>query len=92
MTYTCTTCGRTNSEAITDARSLGLQQELQSGIYTCCQITAWADEQALAWFEALHADAKPIEHTELLEWQSEAVLVRVRCLEVSWFENPDDLN
>jgi hypothetical protein len=41
-----------------DARTLGLQRELQNGVYTCCQIAAWADEQWLVWLEAAEEDAK----------------------------------
>lgn len=94
MTHTCTTCGRTESQAIADARSLGLQQALQSGIYTCCQITEWADEQALAWFEATHEDGMPTRDVTELASQAEAVLVRVRPrrVQVPWFRNPDDLS
>ena len=58
MTNICAVCGRTKSEAIADTNALGLQQEFQAGIYTCCQIGQWADEQALAWFEAVEEDNK----------------------------------
>jgi hypothetical protein len=33
-------CGCTASQALADAKTLGLQQEFQSGIYTCCQMAA----------------------------------------------------
>ena len=94
MTHTCTTCGRTESQAIADARSLGLQEELQSGIYTCCQVAEWADEQALAWFEATHEDGRPTRDVTELEPEPEAALVRVRPrrIQVPWFRNPDDLS
>jgi hypothetical protein len=39
---------------------LGLVRELQRGIYTCCQIVAWADEQWLAWAEAARQDGKSL--------------------------------
>jgi len=58
MSNMCAFCGITKSEAIADANALGLRQELQAGIYTCCQIGQWADEQALAWFEAVEQDSK----------------------------------
>jgi hypothetical protein len=58
MQYRCRTCGSTESEAIADARTLGLKRQLQSGLYNCCQITAWADEQWLAWLEAAEEDGK----------------------------------
>jgi hypothetical protein len=100
MTTTCTTCGCTASEATANARAVGLQQEFESGMYTCCQIAEWADEQSLAWFEAswpeaTHEDDRPTHDvTDLLELDTEAVLVRVRRRrpEVPWFRNPDDLS
>jgi hypothetical protein len=52
MSNMCRTCGCTESLAVAHAKTLGLLQELQSGIYTCCQIAEWADEQWSAWFEA----------------------------------------
>lgn len=61
MTDRCTKCGRTESQIISDARSLGLLEELQSGVYTCCEISQWADEQWLAWFEATQEDGKPLD-------------------------------
>ena len=94
MTHTCKTCGRTESQAIADAKSLGLLQELQSGIHTCCQIAEWADEQASAWFEATREDGKPTHEVTELEPEAEAVLVRVRRrpVQVPWFRDPDDLS
>jgi hypothetical protein len=71
MHYVCRLCGCTESQAIADARTLGLQKELQNGLYTCCQIAAWADEQWLAWLEAAEEDGKsadditrPLEYDE----------------------------
>src|SRR5260370_33510360 len=52
MSNICRICGSRESQTIADARTLGLLKELQSGIYTCCQIVAWADEQCLAWVQA----------------------------------------
>lgn len=76
----CQACGSTESQALADASSLGLVEEFTSGAYTCCQIAAWADEQLLAWFEAMHDDAKetheargPVERSE-----DEPALVPVR--------------
>ena len=94
MTDTCTACGRTGSQAMADARSLGLELELQSGVYTCCQIAEWADEQSLAWFEATQEDGKRTDRvTEPLELEAEAVLVHVRSRrpQVPWFRSPDRL-
>jgi hypothetical protein len=68
MRYICTRCGCTESQALSDARTLGLQRELQNGLYTCCQIVAWADEQWLAWVEAALEDGKSTDDvTRLLE-------------------------
>jgi hypothetical protein len=50
-------CRCTNSQAMADAKTLGLEQEFQSGIYTCCQIAEWAEEQWSAWAQATHEDA-----------------------------------
>jgi len=58
MTNICVFCGRTKPEAFADANALGLQQEYQAGIYTCCEIGQWANEQALAWFEAVEQDSE----------------------------------
>ena len=94
MTHTCTNCGRTESEGIAEARSLGLLQEFQSGSHTCCQIAEWADEQAVAWFEATREDGRPAHDITELEPEAEALLVRVRrrLIQVPWFRNPDDLS
>lgn len=58
MSYKCRLCGCTESQTIADAKTLGLQRGLQVGLYTCCQIAAWADEQLLAWLEAAREDSK----------------------------------
>ena len=59
MSSTCRSCGSTRSQAVADARTLGLLKDLQNGTYTCCQIVTWADEQWLAWAEAAEQDGKP---------------------------------
>lgn len=61
MSYICRNCGCTESQAIADARTLGLDREYQNGFYTCCQVVAWADEQWLAWLEAAIEDGKPVD-------------------------------
>jgi hypothetical protein len=38
MSNACKNCGCTESQVIADAKTLGLQQEYESRIYTCCQI------------------------------------------------------
>jgi hypothetical protein len=61
MNEICRSCGSTESQIVDDARTLGLLKELQSGIYTCCQIVVWADEQWLAWVEAAEEDSKAVD-------------------------------
>lgn len=94
MNSKCAVCGCTELEAIAEARSLDLYEELQSGVYTCCQIAQWADEQFLAWFEAAHEDGKLINDvTKSLESEpTEAVVVpvRLRRPRVPWFRDPED--
>jgi hypothetical protein len=79
MTDICRICGSTESQTIADARTLGLLNELQSGMYSCCQIVAWADEQWLAWLEAAEEDGKLVDEvTKPLEpTEGEPVVVRV---------------
>jgi hypothetical protein len=78
----CRFCGCTESQARADARVLGLADEFESGLHSCCQLVAWADEQWLAWIEAASEDGKPVdkvtEPLEILEAEPEPVLVRVR--------------
>lgn len=95
MTYTCTSCGRTEPQAIAEARVVGLMEEFLKGMYTCCQVAQWADEQLVAWYQATHEDGVPAGIvTEMLESQAEPVLIRVRRIEVQvpWYRNPDDLS
>ena len=92
MNNICKLCGRTETEAIADARTLGLEEELQNGVYNCCQIAEWADEQALAWFEAAHADSQCAEYIAppQAEEQPVFVLVRARRPQVPWHRSPDN--
>ena len=97
MTDKCKTCGRTPSQAIADARTLGVQQEFDSGIYTCCQIAQWAREQWLAWVEATQQDANRADEVKWPEANdAEGILVPVRFRRPvprfthAWFKNPDD--
>jgi hypothetical protein len=96
MTNTCSACGYTESQAIADARTLGLQEELQSGVFTCCQIAEWADEQWLAWLEAAEEDGRPTNDvTKLLEsdeTKAALVPVRLRRPQVPWYRYPDNLS
>ena len=89
MTDKCTNCGRTESQIIPDAKALGLLQEFQSGVYTCCQIAEWADEQWLAWFEATQEDNKLIDdvtsRSEYEETELVFVPVRLGRRQVPWY-------
>ena len=95
MAGKCTRCGRTDSQVIADAKTLGLLQEFQSGVYTCCQIAAWADEQWLAWFEATQEDNKLVDDVtsqpEYDETQLVFVPVRFRRQQVPWYRTPENL-
>ena len=95
MTDKCTNCGRTESQVIADAKTLGLVQEFQSGVYTCCQIAEWADEQWLTWFEATQKDNKLVDDAtsqpEYDETQLVFVPVRFRRQQVPWYRNPENL-
>jgi hypothetical protein len=96
MSMTCRTCRRSDSQIVADAKALGLLQEFQCGIYTCCQIAEWADEQCLAWFEATQEDGKSVDEVkrrpELGEAEAVLVAVRLRRAQVPWFRNPEDLS
>jgi hypothetical protein len=78
----CRFCGCTESQARADAIVLGLNDEFERGLYSCCQLVAWADEQWLAWTEAASEDGKPLDKVtmplEIHEAEPEPVLVRVR--------------
>jgi hypothetical protein len=91
----CTKCGRIKSQVTADARSLGLLEELQSGVYSCCEISQWADEQWLAWFEATQEDRKVLEDVtirpEFTETNVVLVPVRLHRQQVPWYRHPDDL-
>ena len=62
--------------------ALGLNDEFEKGLYSCCQLVAWADEQWFAWTEAASEDGKPLDQAtkpiEIHEVEPEPVLVRVR--------------
>jgi len=76
----CGFCGCTESQARADAMALGLNDEFEKGLYSCCQLVAWADEQWCAWTEAASEDGKPLDQaTKPIEiHEAEPVLVRVR--------------
>ena len=54
----CKNCGCTAAQAAVDAFALGFLDAFEAGAYSCCQVTAWADEQWLAWSEAAAEDGK----------------------------------
>jgi hypothetical protein len=78
----CRFCGCTESQARADAMVLGLNDEFERGLYSCCQLVAWADEQWLAWIDAASEDGKPVDKAtkplEINEAEPEPVLVRLR--------------
>jgi hypothetical protein len=88
MQSKCILCGCTEAESVADSKTLGLHEELQNGVYSCCQITAWAHEQWLAWIEATNEDSScgcgetvGTDYTD-----GDAVLVPVRFRHpVPWF-------
>ena len=93
MTNECTNCGRTESQITANAKTLGLLQELQSGVYTCCQIAEWADEQSLAWFEATQEDRRLVDnmtgppHFDDSDIEGVLVPVRLRRRQVPWYRH-----
>ena len=75
----CRKCGCTTVQAAADALVLGFREEFESGVYTCCQVVAWADEQWLAWSEASEEDGKSKEEgSKPLEFPESPALVPVR--------------
>jgi hypothetical protein len=88
MPSKCTLCGYTEAESVADAKTLGLYGEFQSGVYTCCQIRAWAQEQWSAWVQVRNEDSScGYDKTVRTDYrQEDAVLVPVRFRRaVSWF-------
>jgi hypothetical protein len=78
----CRHCGCNQTQAAADARVLSFEEEFASGIYTCCQVVQWADEQWLAWLEAAEQDGKMAEDVtrplEINEPAPEFVHIRSR--------------
>ena len=96
MTDKCTKCGRTESEIVSDAKTLGLLQEFQCGVYKCCQIVEWADEQSQAWFEAAQEDREDssvhdmmtgLPHVDDSATDGVLVPVRLRRRQVPWYRH-----
>jgi hypothetical protein len=96
MTDKCMNCGNTEAQTTADAKTLGFLQELQSGVYTCCQISEWTHEQWLAWFEARQEDSKRV--NDVARWpefddsQVVFVPVRRRRQQAPWYRNSDDVS
>ena len=95
MTKRCTICDRSDAQVIADARVLGLLQEFQCGVYTCCQISEWADEQWVAWTKAARQDASESEELDrrrLIDSAAEPALVpiRLRRPQVPWYRSSDE--
>jgi hypothetical protein len=93
MTNKCTKCGRTESQISADAKTLGLLQEFQNGLHSCCQIVEWADEQSSAWFEATEEDGRLVDNMtrrpQVDESDGEGVLVPFRLCprQVPWYRH-----
>ena len=96
MSTTCITCRRSNPQIFADAKALGLLEQFQCGIYSCCQISEWADEQWLAWSKAAHEDANVAGEANSQNYGlvNEALLVpiRFRRPQVPWYRSPDELS
>jgi hypothetical protein len=77
-------------------RKHALLEELQSGVYTCCEISEWADEQWLAWFEATQEDGKVLDNVtirpEFIETNVVLVPVRLRRQQVPWYRTPGNVD
>ena len=90
----CRHCGCNQAQAAADARALSFEEKFASGIYTCCQVEEWAQEQWSAWVEATRQDAGQADEvmngSELDEPEATLVPVRLRR-PVPWFKNPDGL-
>ena len=78
----CRVCGCTELQVRTAARVLGFNDEFERGLYSCCQLVAWADEQWRAWIGAASKGGKLVDGVrkplELNEAELEPILVRVR--------------
>ena len=96
MRNICRNCGCTESQAIADARTLGLVEDLRKGAYTCCQIVTWADEQWMAWREAAEQDGRPADDAtkpiEVENTENELVPVRLRSRKTPRLKKPDDIS
>jgi hypothetical protein len=67
-------CRGRQTQALSDAKALGFEQEFEAGIYNRSQLSQWAGEQWLVWLEAAAEDRRAAEQTE----DSEARMVPLR--------------
>jgi hypothetical protein len=83
----CDACGLTETQALADAKTLGLLEEFRGGVYTCCQVAMWGDEQWLAWLDAVDGGGTELAAgIELPEEPEESLLLPVRLRRpVPWF-------
>ena len=84
-------CECTESQVSVDVKNLGLLREFESGLYSCCQITAWADEQWLAWFEALAQDGKLADDGTTGDRDVVFLPVHLRRKQCPWYRSPEGL-
>jgi|HubBroStandDraft_1064217.scaffolds.fasta_scaffold04640_5 hypothetical protein len=95
MSKICRICDSTEPQAIANAKALGLEQEFQGGMYSCCQVAKWANEQSLAWLEAAHENATPAhdltKQAESPQTEAALVPVRFRRQQTRWFGGRDQL-
>ena len=75
----CVSCGCNYLQARLYAKALDFEDEFLGGMYSCCQVVQWSEEQWLAWREAAREDGKTIEEfTQTLESREpEKVFVKV---------------
>ena len=61
MSGVCDSCKCNHLQARLYARTLDFEDEFLGGMYSCCQVVEWSEEQWLAWREAAREDGKTIE-------------------------------
>jgi hypothetical protein len=70
-------CKGRQTQALSDAKALGFEQEFEAGLYTRSQVSQWAGEQWLVWLEAAAQDRKSAQE-ETEDSQAQMVPVHVR--------------
>ena len=89
----CLNCWCNEAQAAADAKVLGFEEQFRAGIYSCCQIVQWADEQWLAWLEAANQDRTANEGLTQSPWarDSEPELFRAHLgnsrFKQGWFHD-----